>query len=214
MNQHERDRTIALAGVFQAAVLAQQLARRGYADEIPFDVSVRSILIIDAIDTPSVFGGISGVRLGLDSMREKLSSANKALDFEVARYVLSLGQLGLRLKNNLPMMQDVASQIAEVGANVNSKNGEGVGVEDYAGFAEIYRSTISHLKPKIIVQGEHGHLSNELIIDKVRTILLAGVRAGFLWGQLGGKRWHLIFGRRRHLANANSILARSNSEDE
>ena len=34
----ERDQVLALAGVFQAAALAQQLARRGYEDEAPFEV--------------------------------------------------------------------------------------------------------------------------------------------------------------------------------
>ena len=59
----ERDQVLALAGVFQAAALAQQLARRGYEEEEPFEASVRSLFIKDAINTASVFGGESGLAL-------------------------------------------------------------------------------------------------------------------------------------------------------
>ncbi len=206
MNEVEQDRTLALAGMFQAATLAQQLARRGYADEIPLQASVRSILITDAVNTLSVFGGLEGIMFGLNAIREKTTTPGKPVDFEVARYVLDLSRLQAKLARDSAMIDAMTQRIEEIkqkfGAEAEVSN------ECFAELAQLYRDTISTMKPKIIVQGEHGHLANPQVVDKVRTALLAGVRAAFLWGQLGGRRWHLVFSRKSHLANANEIVRR------
>jgi high frequency lysogenization protein len=203
----ERDQAIALAGVFQASALAQQLARRGYEDPVPFESSVRSLFIQDAINTASVYGGEAGVGLGLETMREKLTTTGKPADLEIARYVLGLSQLGVRLARNGPMAQTVANEIDKLSPEVQRQNGEGLNNIVYAELARIYKDTISDLKPRIIVQGDHGHLSSPVVIDKVRTILFAGVRAAFLWNQLGGRRWHLVLRRKQTLALVEQILS-------
>jgi len=204
----EHDQVIALAGIFQAAVLAQQLARRGYEEQVPFESSVRSLFIQDAINTVSVYGGEAGIRLGLGTMREKLTIAGNPADLEIARYVLGLSQLGARLARNGPIAQTVANEIDQIKPQVQRQNGEGLNNSVYAELARIYKDTISDLKPKIIVQGEHGHLANPVVIDKVRTILFAGVRSAFLWNQLGGRRWHLVLRRQQTLALVDWTISR------
>jgi len=203
----ERDRVLALAGVFQAAALAQQLARRGYEDEAPFEASVRSLFIKDAINTASVFGGEPGLKLGLQTMRDKLSTSGKQSDLDIARYVLGLTQLGQRLARHDVMSHAVSIELEQVKSSAPRNNGEGMGASVYEELARIYKSSISQLKPKIIVQGEHGHLASPIIVDKVRTILFAGVRAAFLWSQLGGRRLHLLLQRKQMLAWVDEILA-------
>lgn len=203
----QRDQVLALAGIFQAAALAQQLAHRGYADEIPFEASVRSLFITDAINTASVYGGESGVKLGLQTMQQRLSTTGKNTDFEIARYVLSLTQLGFKLGAQKHIAKTIAKEIDNLKPTVESHNGEGLSQHVYSELARIYKDTISYMKPKIIVQGGHGHLSSPMVVDKVRTILFAGVRSAFLWNQLGGKRWYLVFKRRQTLAGAKAILS-------
>ena len=110
----ERDQTLALAGVFQSAALAQQLARRGYEDEAPFEASVRSLFIKDAINTASVFGGEAGLSLGLQTMCEKLATSGKQTDLDIARYVLGLTQLGLRLARHDVMSHAVAIELDQL----------------------------------------------------------------------------------------------------
>jgi len=212
MTHDERDRTLALAGMFQAAILAQQLARRGYSDEEAFHASVRSILITDAISTEAVYGGIDGLRLGLHTMRDRVAAMGGAGDFEIARYVLSLGQLNTKLKRHQAMMKYMSERIEALQQSAGKVNGEGFSNDLYAELAQIYKDTISTLKPQIIVQGEHGNLANPLVVDKVRTALLAGVRSAFLWDQVGGRRWQLIFARKTYLANAKQILAETHAD--
>ena len=202
----ERDQVLALAGVFQAAALAQQLARRGYEDEAPFEVSVRSLFIKDAINTASVFGGEQGLVLGLETMGDKLSTSGKQTDLDIARYVLGLTQLGQRLARHDAMSHAVGIELEKIKSEVQRGNGEGMSSAVYEELARIYKSTISQLKPKIIVQGEHGHLASPVIVDKVRSVLFAGVRAAFLWSQLGGRRLHLLLRRKQTLAMVKQIL--------
>lgn len=205
----DQDRTLALAGMFQAAILAQQLARRGYEDEDAFNASVRSIFITDAINTISVFGGIEGVELGLYAVRDKFMARAQSRDFEVIRYVLALAQLQARLRRRTDLMREISDRIADIDASL-TESGEQVqtGNQTCAKLAIIYKDTISGLKPRIIVQGEQGHLANAVIVDKVRAALLAGVRSAFLWGQLGGRRWQLMFSRRAYMLCADRILSR------
>jgi len=72
--------------------------------------------------------------------------------------------------------------------------------------AQLYARTISTLTPRIIVSGEHGYLTNPRTAARVRAVLLAGIRAAYLWNQLGGRRWHLVFRRSRTGKAADQLL--------
>lgn len=199
----ERDKTVALAGVYQGAALARQLARRGYADEAPLRASVRSILIIDAVNTVSIFGGIEGVRLGLLSISRQTGSAG---DLEVAKYVVSLCQLANRFYRTPELTQRVSQELAELLEDISVDREGGLSSELFERFAELYKDNLSQLKPQIIVQGEQGHLGNAHVVAQIRTSLLASVRAGVLFAQLGGSRWQLLFQRRQYIDNAARLL--------
>jgi len=140
---------------------------------------------------------------GLNAIREKMTAPGKPMDFEIARYVLDMGRLQSKLQRNQEMVRRI---VERVGSLRETLSADEISNDDFAALAALYRDTISTMKPKIIVQGEHGFLANPQVVDKVRAVLLAGMRSAYLWGQLGGRRWHLVFGRKKHLANANEIL--------
>jgi len=206
----QRDRTLALAGVFQAAALARQLARRGYADEEPLRASVRSVLIIDALNTVSVFGGIDGVRLGLMSMSTQSGSAE---DIEITRYVVSLCQLARRFYRSPEVVERVSNELAAIQEDVSSSATGDFPPDLFERFAELYKETLSGLKPRIMVQGEQEYLGNDHVRAQIRAVLLAGVRAGVLFTQLGGSRWQLLLQRRRYLDTAAALLEEVSGTD-
>jgi high frequency lysogenization protein len=199
----ERDRTLALAGIYQAAALARQLARRGYADDEPLQASIRSVLIIDAINTVSIFGGLDGVRLGLLSIARQTGSAE---DLEITRYAVAMCQLARRFQRSPELTEHVSQELADIQEILSMEEDDDVSAGIYDRFADLYKETLSHLKPRIIVQGEQANLNNALIVAQIRTSLLAGVRAGVLFNQLGGSRWQLLFQRRRYIENAARLL--------
>lgn len=211
MSNIKQDRVLALAGVFQAARLAQQLAREGRTDNNAYRASVQSILATDAADTAAVYGGIGGVRLGLELLRDKLGSArNDPLDVELARYVIALTQLEARFRKRQAVVDAVSGGIEAAkthSAFFNAEGTEGVHPNLNARLAELYTQTLSTLPPRILINGDPSYLSNTSVADRIRTALLAGVRSAYLWHQLGGSRWQLIFGRRRLLNQAQAWLA-------
>jgi len=199
-----RDRIIALAGVFQSALLVQNLARYDRADEPAFSISINSILLTDASTTEAVFGGIDGVRMGLKEMRDKMLGQGTRPDFELARYVLALIQLAGKLARKPATLQDMATEIEIIASN---RQGSNIAFDTIDELAQLYTHTISTMKPRIVVSGEHGYLTDPRTAARVRAILLAGIRAAFLWIQLGGRRWHLVFSRKKIAQAAGILLA-------
>jgi high frequency lysogenization protein len=205
------DRILALAGLFQAARLAQQLAREGRAETSTLAASVQSLLIIDAPTTESVYGGARGVRPGLELLRDKLAGGNTDTnDVEIARYVIGMIHLESQLRRR-PEIQDAIRRGIEATREQMkffeaAENGETLHPRLVEKLAELYTQTISTLTPRIMVNGEHGHLSNPLIAAKVRAALFAGIRSAFLWHQLGGSRWQLLFSRKKIAGEAANIL--------
>jgi len=209
-------RTLALAGLLQAARLAQDLARRGQTDNAAFAASLQSILRLDAPSTEDVFGGAAGVTLGLTLLRDQLTTTTDAGHVEMLRYVVALIQLERRLSTRPDMLQRIGEEIQQIESRMQFFAGQ----EDFAPdsahprrvekLAELYTQTISTLTPRIMVSGEHGHLNNPATAAGVRAALLAGIRAAVLWRQLGGRRWQLLFTRRSIANQAAAILKELN----
>lgn len=205
-----RDQVLALAGLFQAARLTQQLARDGRADSAAFTATLESILRIDAPTTESIFGGTKGVTLGLTILRDKLTGKTDPRDLEIARYVIALLQLQARLAREPAVQQTIRRGVETIQAQMKffeaTQSGDTLQQSQVEKLAELYTQTLSQLPPRIMVNGEHGHLANPVIAARVRTALFAGVRAAFLWRQLGGKRWQLLLARRRIANEAAQLL--------
>ena len=49
-------------------------------------------------------------------------------------------------------------------------------------------------------------LKDETIVLKVRAVLLAGVRAGYLFHELGGRKWQILLGRKKLADSARRLL--------
>ena len=54
--------------------------------------------------------------------------------------------------------------------------------------------------------GEHNYLANPANADRIRALLLAGMRSAVLWRQLGGSRWQILFKRKHIITEARRIL--------
>lgn len=191
------DRTLALGGIFQAALLVQKLARRGRADTGPMQASVKSVLVIDAIDTRSVFGGVDGVKVGLLALRDRMGRRIEADDLELARYVLGLSRLQRKMRREPGRLDALGARLEEI-----QRRATEVGPDLYRDLASVYTELISQVAPRIMVHGEQGFLSDAAIVDQVRSALLAGVRAAYLWDQLGGRQWQLLLQRAAYVNSA------------
>jgi high frequency lysogenization protein len=210
MSSPYTDQTLALAGLFQSAHLAQQLARAGRAEPSAFAASIQSLLLINAPSTEDVYGGAQGVKSGLNLLRDKLGGETEAGDVEIAKYVLSMIHIEGQLRRHPEIQETIRHGIEAIQSQMKffetEETGESVHPRLIEKLAELYTQTISTLTPRIMVNGEHGYLSNPTTAAKVRAALFAGVRSAFLWRQLGGNRWQLLFRRGKITNEATQII--------
>ena len=204
--QHSKfDQTLALAGIYQSASLVKQLANQGKANNAQIESSIETLFRFDANTVEEVYGNVAGVSHGVKILRQHLAERNSR-DIDITKYVISLIMLERKLVNQETMLDDISDRLDKIQENLEffSLSHDNT----YAKIAEIYKDTISTLGPKIIVSGDQPYLSNHNNANKVRALLLAGIRSTVLWRQCGGSRWQFILGRKSYIDECDKILNR------
>lgn len=208
MSRHSiEEQTLALAGVFQAADLVKQYAYHGTGNLPAAEASLASLLKLDAPTVHDIYGSSAGVMDGLKILRMQLAGRADHRDMEVTRYVLALLHLSKKLSQQPQLMQ-------RIGATIEVINGQLdmfplMHENTQAKLAELYKNTVSTLQPRIMVNGEHMHLNNERNAQRIRALLLAGIRSAILWNQIGGSRLRLLFTRKKYLNAADGLIRQS-----
>jgi len=198
---HHNDLIIALAGIFQAAGLVREIAHGGRFSGETYATCISSLLKIDADNSEEVYGGLQKLRPGLHLLIEQLRQPS---DMETTRYVLSL----LVLERKLRGRQDL-QQALQQGIEQAQRLMQHFAMEQHditARLAELYSTTISTLKPRIMVNGAYEHLNRPDNANRIRALLLAGIRSAVLWRQKGGGRLTLLLRRKALVAQAQSLL--------
>ncbi|MBS1213375.1 MAG: high frequency lysogenization protein HflD [Proteobacteria bacterium] len=197
------NQTIALAGLIQAVHLVQCIAKTGNADSEDMETTLSSILKINADDVVDVYGGLERLKTGFKRLDSQLGGSG-GIDPELARYAASLVFLENKLKNHRDMMDRIRSGVEKATAQAAHF---GVLHENVlANLADTYQETISQLHPRVMVMGEPVHLTNPANANKIRALLLTGLRSAVLWRQCGGSRWKLLFYRGKLQQEARRML--------
>ena len=199
-----RDKTLALAGIFQATALVKDIATRGQVDLHDFEATIRSLFVTDPQNVDEVYGQVEYLRTGILTLMEQLGDQKGKRDLDIARYVISLLHLQRKLARNKKMLDTVAAGIER--ARRQSEHFHVTHENVIANLADLYRETISTLQPKIMVSGESQYLTQTDNANRIRALLLAGIRSAVLWAQLGGSRWQILLQRRRFVQQAEQIL--------
>ncbi|MDJ0805800.1 MAG: high frequency lysogenization protein HflD [Gammaproteobacteria bacterium] len=205
MKYDDQDRAIALAGIYQAATLVQQIARRGMADTQAMGASIHSIFQIDAESVADVYGGLSGIGKGLRAAYHQLLGEVKR-DNELTSYLLSLIQLERKLTRRTDRLDRIHAGIQETRAKLT--HFPEIHSNILASLADIYAQNISTLQPRIMVSGEPVYLQNPDNVNKIRSLLFAGIRSAMLWRQTGGRRRQLLLTRKTYIKQTNLLLNR------
>jgi high frequency lysogenization protein len=199
------ERVLALAGIYQACALAQQLANQGRCDETAMDAGIASVFRIDAPSVVGVYGNIASVRLGLRTLVSQLDESSD--DMAVTRMAMTV----MRLERSLSKRPELLDRLQQ-GIHAAQRQAEhfGQGSSQVAArLAELYASTLSTLRPRVMVNGNPQHLQQAAVVEKVRSNLLAAVRSAVLWRQLGGRQWQLLLFRKQCSMLARGLLTGS-----
>jgi len=202
MPYSQEDKTIALAGIFQAAELVKDIAWHGKTNQAAVEASIESLLQFDTPDVISVYGNVPGIIQGLRTLGNQLDNKSSR-NTDVTRYVITLIHLQRKLEKNDGMLEEISSQLEKIKSQLDYFDLSHTNT--ISKIAEVYKTTVSTIQPKIIVEGEQAYLSNNANADKIRALLLAGIRAALLWRQTGGSRLQLLFSRGKYIKTAKAL---------
>ncbi len=197
------NQTLALAGVFQSVHLCKSLATTGMCSQDEFEATLGSILTVDTDRVIDAYGGSpAALKPGLRVLSNQLGGQGEVRDLDIARYTLLLVQLGGNVMRDAGTIEQLKAGIARA----QSLDFEVSDPTLVSNLANLYRSAISHLSPRIMVSGDPKHLNNSETASKIRAVLLGGLRSVVLWRQCGGSRINLLLARGRYVRTAQEIL--------
>jgi high frequency lysogenization protein len=191
------ERVLALAGLAQALAQVRRIADTGQAHADVLSTALDSVFRIDADDTAEVYGGTGSLRTGLMLLRDYFSGAMP--DEQLPRLALAVIQLERRFVRDDDMVSRVLS-----GIRAQSGAAERLGSthpEVLSALGSLYADTLSHLRPRVLVQGNPHYLGQAAVVAEVRAVLLSAVRSAVLWRQMGGSLWDFML-RKRAMGDA------------
>jgi len=188
-----QQRILPLAALLQGLRQIRRIAETGQAEASVLSSMLNSIFELEPDSVAAVYGGLPALRPGLLLLRDHLGSQGK--DPQLAKLALSVLQIERRYSTDEEMDEKVhqgilhAKRLAERHASVTHP-------EVLTSLGGLYAETISHLRPKVMVQGNPHYLGQAPLVAEIRAVLLAALRSAVLWRQLGGSYWDFAFRRR------------------
>lgn len=199
------EQVIALGAIFEAAIQVDKLARSGQVSEGPVSCLLGSILERSPDDVMEIYGGSHhDIRRGIQALQAMLERDTAALQRDALRYSMNLLTLERQLSKRDDMLSVLGNRLEQAGSQV-----EHFGIlhdNVAASLGSIYQDTLSTLRLRIQVHGDMRYLQQPDIANRIRALLLAGIRSARLWRQLGGHRWQLLFARKKLLDATHSVL--------
>ena len=198
-----KNRTIALAGVCQAAYYANELASTGRVrDTNGYESSLNSLYIIDCDDISEIYGSdMNNLSTGLKTLHYAFNRDSDYLT--ILKYTLTLLTLERKL-NKTPHYLDVIQKGILDSRSLRQQD-DNYPTAVISKLANTYSATISLLQPRIILNGKPEYLKRAEITERIRTTLLAGIRSAVLWSQMGGTQWQLLFKRKLLVDTAHEL---------
>ena len=203
MQHTTKEQAAALAGLFQAASLVDKLAKTGQLSEEEIRPSINSIFITAPSNVEEVYGSYYDLANGRRVLNAVLNRDSEIIQSDVIRYALGLIHLEKKLSRNKDMLSTLSQRLERASDQV-----EHFGLlhdNVLSSLGSVYLDTISTFRTRIQVSGDIRYLQSTINANKIRALLLAGIRSAMLWRQCGGSRWQLFMGRKKLLDGLNRL---------
>lgn len=198
-----RDRVLALAGLVQALAQVRRIADTGQAHADVLSTALESVFRIDADSAEGVYGGTRALRPGLILLREYFHGALP--DEQLPRLALAVLQLERRFVRDDEMVERVLSGLRKQGSHAERLGS--AHPEVLNGLGALYADTLSHLRPRVLVQGNPHYLGQATVVAEVRAMLLCAIRSAVLWRQMGGSLWDFLLRKKAMAQAVDELLA-------
>jgi high frequency lysogenization protein len=187
------DRVLALAGIAQALQQVRRIAETGHSEASVVRTAVDSVFRIDADSPQAIYGSAANVAPGLRLLHNYFR--NQGQDEILPRLALAVLQLERRFVREHAVVEQVSQGIARA-QRQSLELGDSAHPDVLAALGGLYADTISHLKPRVMVQGNPHYLGQAGVVAEIRALLLAAVRSAVLWRQTGGQYWDFLISRK------------------
>jgi len=208
----QSNRVLALAALVQALYLVDTLAVRGTLDQEDFATLIGSLFPNPQQQHAGeervvhLYGELYRLHTGLRIARILL----RGMEHERAKPLLSYTAGVMALERRLQAQPEMLRKIGE-GMEKAHRQSDYFGSRTHenvvANIAGLYAETISTLPTRIIVRGRAEHLNAPGNGERIRALLLAGIRAAHLWRKHGGGHLRLLFGRKALAQEIERLLA-------
>lgn len=186
------NRVLALAGLAQALAQVRRIADTGQADHDVLSTAMDSVFRLDAESPAAVYGDASALRPGMYLLRDYF--ANQGQDPLLPRLALAVLQLERRFVRDGDMTDQVFQGITVLSPQAHNQGS--THPEILGALGRLYSDTVSHLRPRVMVQGNPHYLGQADVVAEIRAVLLAALRSAVLWRQMGGNLWDFLLRRR------------------
>lgn len=195
--------TLALAGMAQSASLARDFAQTGKMDEDAFSACIYSIFQTDPPNISDVFGSREKLKTGLTKVIELFNPTLSSQRSQM-RYLVSLIQMQKKIMNHPKIFEQLKTRIQQTKKQVEYFSL--IHPTVIANLADSYLNAVAPFNFRILMMGNPRILGVNENMQKIRALLLAGIRSTVLWRQVGGSRWQLLFSRAKITSVAQKIL--------
>lgn len=196
---------LALAAISQAVQQVQKVAWKGEWDEADTLPLINSVFVTDPPSIVDLYSGSASLTSGLRILRAQLDpSTSSERNSEFGRYMANLLTLQKQFMNNAEVQSILTSRIEHTRRLLDYDDMMSPNV--IASLADAYSQSISNLPLRIQVHGKPEVLQNKINQDRIRALLLTGVRAAVLWRQIGGKKRQFLFKRKQICDTASQLL--------
>ena len=187
------DRVLALAGIAQALQQVRRIADTGHSDAAVVRTAIDSVFRLDADSAAGVYGEREALKPGLRLLHNYFR--NQGQDPMLPKLAMAVLQLERRFISEQAVIDKVTQGIARAQRQA-AEVGDSAHPDVLAALGGVYADTISHLKPRVMVQGNPHYLGQAGVVAEIRALLLAAVRSAVLWRQMGGSYWDFLFARK------------------
>lgn len=189
------DQTVYLAAVFTAATQVDKLAHTGRLDEDVLECLMNSLLVVDPSNALATYGGSDRLLKSGYQLMAQFLQGDSSISQHAMRYALMLTVLERKVFSNKQMMHTIGERLTLIQTKVDHFGILNENVIEAC--AQLYADTASQATPRIMVIGEPQILQKPSTAIKIRTLLLAGIRAAMQWQYTGGRRWQLFLQKKK-----------------
>ena len=183
-----KNEVISLGAIYQASSEIKKIAWEGKINNKFIEPLIYSVYQTTSNEIEDIYINLKRLNTGLDFLRKQFVGDVFSRDAEVDRYFEAINVLVKNMNKNSEIFSNLRGEISSHKENVTEDN-----LHEHAEFlSDLYLKTISKINPRIIVNGDNIHLTDNKNASMIRALLLSAIRSFILWQQSGGTKFRIF----------------------